>query len=191
MTNIKKLPHKDFFWCLSILLFSLIIVWPLLQPGFYSFHDEPQIANLYQMTRAFSSGQIPPRWAPDMSFNYGYPLFNFYYPLPFYLGSLFYFLFKTSLVWSLKFVFLLSVPLSGITFYFLMRKFFDRLSSFSGAVVYLFTPYRAVDLYVRGAVGEMWSFVFMPLVLLTLTNLINRKNLKNIFFLLFQSAGSF
>jgi len=185
----QKLFKKDFFWIVLIILVSLMAIFPLFRPGFYPFHDEPQIANLYQMVRAISSGQIPPRWAPDMSFNYGYPLFNFYYPLPFYLGSFFFFLLNKSLVWSLKLVFLLSVPLSGICFYLFARKFFRKETSFAGAIIYIFTPYRAVDLYVRGAVGEMWSFVFMPLVLFFFINLIEKRSLKNIFFSGLSLAG--
>jgi len=177
----KKLFDKDWFWLGLIILISLVIGFPLLKPGFYPFHDEAQIANLYEMIRAISGGQFPPRWAPDFSFNYGYPFFVFYYPLPFYLGSWFYFLFKNSLVWSLKLVFLFSLPLSGIFFYFLARKFFSRQFSFLATAVYLLTPYRAVDLYVRGAVGELWSFVFMPAVLLTFFNLLEKRNLRNEF----------
>ena len=189
MIKIKRLLDEDFIWCSLIFLASLIIIRPLFYPGFYPFHDEPQIANLYQMVRALSSGQIPPRWAPDVSFNYGYPLFNFYYPLPFYLGSFFHFFFGISLIWSLKLLFILSVPISGLVFFLLMRKYFSRSSSFFGAIVYLFTPYRAVNLYVRGALGELWSFVFMPLVLLTLINLTEKRSCKNFVFFAFSVGG--
>lgn len=178
----KKLFEKDFFWLSAIILFSLLAIFPLFKGGFYPFHDEPHIANLYEMIRALSSGQIPPRWAPDFSFNYGHPFFIFYYPLPFYLGAFFYFVFGLSLIWSLKLVFLFSLPLSGIAFYYLMKKFFKQTTACAGAVIYMFTPYRAVDLYVRGAVGELWSFVFMPMVLLTLLALAERRTLKNILY---------
>ena len=49
-------------------------------------------------------------------------------------------------------------------------------------IIYLFTPYRAVDLYVRGAIGELLSFVFMPLVLGTLVDVIREKKIKNSIF---------
>lgn len=185
----KGFVKKDVFWVVMILFVSLLAIYPLFRHGFYSFHDEPHLANLYEMTRAFSSGQFPPRWAPDFAYNYGYPLFNFYYLLPYYLGSFFYFVFNLSLIWSLKLVFALSVPLSGLAFYFLMKKFFGQAVSFAGAALYLFTPYRALDIYVRGSVGEMWGFVFMPLVLLTLTNLIRIRNFNNFVLVSFSLAG--
>ncbi len=185
----KKLAEKNYFWIVLVIAVSLLAIYPLFKSGFYPFHDEPQIANLYEMTRAVLGGQFPPRWAPDFSFNYGYPFFNFYYPLPFYLGTFFYLVFKASLVDSLKLVFALSLPLSGIAFFFLMRKFFGRWSAFAGAIIYMFTPYRAVDLYVRGAVGEMWSFVFMPLSWLCLVNVIQKRSVKNIIFAALSLAG--
>jgi hypothetical protein len=188
---VKKVIRKDIFWVVLILGLVLLQTRFLFAPGFYTFSDESHIANLYEMIRATSGGQFPPRWAPDMSFNFGYPLFNFYYPLPFYLGAIFPMVFKSSLIFSLKSVFFLSVLLSGIAFYFLCRKFFSRLVSFSSTVVYLYTPYRAVDLYVRGAVGEMWGFVFMPLVLLLALNLMEKRTLRTVVFLAPSIAGLF
>jgi len=189
MKKAKEWLKGDLFWILLVLAASVLAILPFFRAGFYTFSDEPHIANLYEMTRGFAAGQFPPRWAPDMSFNYGYPLFNFYYPLPFYLGALFHFICKTSLIWSLKLVFLLSVPLSGIVFYFLLRKFFRQQASFSGAILYMFTPYRAVDLYVRGAVGEMWAFVLIPLVFLAFWNLMEKARKQNLVFAALSLAG--
>jgi len=145
-----------------ILVLTIPAIVPLLRSGFFHFSDEPQIANLYQMVRAIGSGQIPPRWAPDMSFGYGYPLFNFYYPLPFYLGTVFYYL-TGSLVASLKLLFIITVPLSAYFMYKWLRLHTNKFNSLIGVIVYTYTPYRAVDLYVRGALGELFSFVFFPL----------------------------
>jgi hypothetical protein len=185
----RKLFKKEKYYLFFIVVVSILAIYPLLAPGFYSFSDEPHIANLYQMIRALKEGQFPPRWVPDMSFGFGYPLFNFYYVLPFYIGAFFNIILGTSLVWSLKLTFLLSIPLSGFSFYFFMRKFFGQAISFSSAVLYIFTPYRALDLYVRGAVGEMWSFVFMPLVLLGLVLVLEKRSSKNIAFLGLSLAG--
>jgi len=175
----KKILKKDIFWAFLVLFFSLLAIRSFFTFGFYPFHDESHIANLYEMTRAIKDRQIPSRWAPDMSFSYGYPLFDFNYPLPFYLGSLFYF-FGLSLVSSLKIVFLLTIPLSGISFFIFARKFFDNFFSFATSLLYIYTPYRAVNLYVRGAVGELWAFVFVPLLTWSIVRLIEKKNLSSI-----------
>ena len=175
----KKIFENKYFYPLLIIVISLLAIFPLFREGFYSFHDEAHIANLFEMTRAISSGQIPPRWAPDMSFNFGYPFFNFYYPFPYYFASFFFFIFNFGLIWSLKTVFILSVPLSGIFFYFMMNKFFSKNYAFAGSVLYMFTPYRAVDLYVRGALGEILAFVIMPLLFLFFYKAVEENRLRN------------
>lgn len=87
----KTLFKKDTFWLLLVIVVSVISIYPLFHKGFYSFHDEAHIANLYEMTRGISMGEIPPRWSPDFSYNFGLPFFNFYYLFPFYLGAFFLF----------------------------------------------------------------------------------------------------
>jgi len=154
---------KEKWFYLLILLFIIPAILPILRPDFYHFSDEPHIANLYQMIRAFESGQFPPRLAPDMSYGYSYPLFNFYYPLAYYLGALF-FKVTGSLIISLKLLFLITIPLSAIFMYQWLREHTDKISSLAGALIYVYTPYRAVDLYIRGALGETFAFLFFPLV---------------------------
>lgn len=174
-----KLVRSEWFFIVLILGASLLASIPLLHGGFFHFSDEPHIANLYEMIRAVISGQIPPRWAPDMSYEYGYPLYNFYYVLPFYLGSLFY-AFSHSLIFSLKMVFLVSIPLSGIFMYIWLRKHTDTWAALLGSILYIFTSYRAVDLYVRGDIGESLSFVLFPLVLWAVYKVFEKNRLKNV-----------
>lgn len=185
----EKTPQKNnnLLWLVLLALFLIPAALPLLKPGFFHFSDEPHIANLFQMYRGFISRQLPPRWAPDMIFGYGYPLFNFYYPLPFYLGSLLYH-FSGSLVFSLKAVFLLTIPLSAYSMYAWLRKHTDHLAAFAGSLIYIYTPYRAVDLYVRGALGEVFSFAIAPLVALTIYNSIKSRKLRHIGFLALSVA---
>src|SRR3990167_5156459 len=71
---------------------SLLLVLPtfafFLTDKMFTFHDETQIANLQQYFKALDFGQFPPRWAPDMHFEYGSPFLSFNYQLPYYLGYL-------------------------------------------------------------------------------------------------------
>lgn len=157
-----------------VLLLTIPVLAPLLRSDFFHFSDEVHIANLYQMYKAFVSGQIPPRLAPDMSYGFGYPLYNYYYVLPYYFGIFFYYLFH-SFVTSYKFILLVATLLSAIFMYLFLRKFTGRSQSIVGSFVYLYTPYRAVDLYVRGALGEILAFMFFPLVGLLIYNVGNKK----------------
>lgn len=176
---IQRLKKSKFFIPLLLILVALPTVLGIIGPGFYSLHDDMHPAWLYEMDRGIRGGQLPPRWAPDLSFNYGYPLFNFVYPLPFYLGEIFYLL-DFSLVASVKIVFLLSLLFSGLTMYFFLRRNFGSLFSFVGATLYLYTPYRAVDVYVRGVIGEALAFVFIPLVAWAIDRLVKEGGRKNL-----------
>jgi hypothetical protein len=175
----QKLKKSKFLIPLLLVLIALPTVLGMIGSGFYSLHDDMHPAWLYEMDQGIRSGQLPPRWAPDLSFNYGYPLFNFVYPLPFYLGEIFY-LFGFSLVGSVKIVFLLSLLFSGLTMYFFLKRNFGSLFSFLGATLYLYTPYRAVDVYVRGAIGEALAFVFIPLVAWAIDRLVKEGGRKNL-----------
>lgn len=161
-----------------IILFSLPATFALLVPGYFGASDDMHIAWLYEMNRAMMAGQIPPRFIPDLSFGFGYPLFNFLFPLPFYIGEIFH-LIGFSFVDSIKAVFFISIPLSALFMYLLLREFTSKALSFLGAIIYVYTPYRATDLYVRGAIGEIISFAIFPILILTIVKLTVASNKFN------------
>ena len=167
---------KKYFWLLIIIL-SIPAIKSLLVPGFFGASDDLHIAWLYEMDQALKIGQIPPRFVPDLSFGFGYPLFNFVFPFPFYIAEIFHFS-GFSLVDSIKLVFLISIPLSGIFMYLLIKKLSTSLLALAGAVVYMYAPYRATDIYIRGAIGEIISFIFLPLIALSIINIFPGKNNK-------------
>lgn len=150
-----------------LLILILPAVGALFMSGYFGASDDMHPAWLYQFDKALSSGQIPPRYAPDLSYGFGYPLFNFVFPLPFYIEEIFYKL-GFSLVYSIKAVFLVSVIFSAVGMYHLLRNWIGSLGSLAGALVYTYTPYRSTDIYIRGAVPESLAFVFFPLITLSI-----------------------
>jgi len=171
------MSKKDRIAILLVLILVIPAALPLLKGGFFHFSDEPHIADLYQMIRAIGSGQLPPRIAPDMSYGYGHPLFNFYYVLPFYLGSFIFGLTK-SLIDSYKIITLITIPLSSVAMYYWLKQHTSKFLSVAGAILYVYTPYRAADLYVRGSLGENYAFIFFPLTALFVYKCINKKDPK-------------
>ena len=167
----------------QIFLISIIISIPavlaLIPKGFYGASDEVHIAWLYEMYETIKLGQIPPRFVPDLSFGHGYPLFNFVFPLPYYIGTLFHYI-GFSLVDSVKLLFFLSVPFSAFFMYKLLRQFSNTFLSLVGTILYIYSPYRSTDIYVRGAIGEVFSFVFLPLILLSFVKITNKENSEEI-----------
>lgn len=172
MEKIGKFLNK-YLW-IAVLLLSIPAVWSLFTPGFFGVSDDTLVGWLYEMDKAVKIFQIPPRFVPDLSFGFGYPLFNFVYPLPFYIGELFH-LTGFSLVDSAKIVFGLSIPFSMFFMYRFLKEFLNKELSLAGAVLYVYAPYRATEMFVRGAIGEIVAFVFIPLVALSFIKLTKEK----------------
>ena len=154
--------------CLVIGLLILITIpgiAALLHPGFYTSHDgRHQITRLVHFHQGLVDGQLPVRWAGFALRGYGYPLFVFTYRLPFWFAEAWYRVFG-DLGNAIKFSFILSFLISGIAMYwflYLLTK--SKLAALTGSVLYLWAPYRFVDIYVRAALGEAWTFVFIPLL---------------------------
>lgn len=159
---------KSFKHILPIVAISLIPLFSVLvHPDMIHTHDGPMhLARVPAYLTALSNGQIMPRWAANLNYGYGMPLFNFYYHLPYLLGALFVAL-GTSLVLSFKLSLLVSFLFSGITMYLFASAFFQsRSKGLVTAVLYQFAPFHLVDLVVRGDPGELLAMGFLPLVLL-------------------------
>lgn len=158
-----------------LVLLSLIPLFDLLNPGLPITHDGQdhvaRIANFYQN---ISDGNIIPRWAPNLNWGYGHPILMFLYPLPSYSASLFHSM-GFSLVDSTKLVFAVAFILNTLFMFIFLREFLGDFPAFFGSLLYTFAPYRFVDLYVRGALGEHTAFVFLPLIFYFLLKLSKEK----------------
>lgn len=169
---------KNILMILIVCLFSYWSLQPILSPGFYSMHDDTQIARVVVMGNALREGQFPVRLVSDLGYGYGYPLYNFYGPLPYYIGGMLNALGIKGL-YAAKLMIGLGIVLTGITMYFFSSTFVGRLGGLVAAVFYLYAPYHAVDIYVRGAIGESWALVFIPIFLLGIF-LCHKNNSKGI-----------
>lgn len=171
----KKFQNFVIFGLLFLAV--LIASRDLLRPGYFSMHDDLQIGRLYQMDLCFRDGQIPCRWVPDMGYSYGYPLFNYYPPFPFYLGEAIHVL-GFSFIDTTKILFILGFLVSGVLMYLFSRKLWGDWGGLLSAVLYLFAPYHSVDVYVRGAMNEFWSLAFLPGVFWAAYEVVDRKDRK-------------
>ncbi len=158
-----------------ILIFSLLVTLPFFKSGYFPTHDgEWAVVRLGAMHRAVLSREIPVRWAGYQNFGYGYPLFEFTYPFPYYLGETFH-LAKIGLVNSVKIVFILSVFVSAIGMFIFLKEFFPLEGALLGSTFYLFAPYRMVNLYVRGSIGESLALAIFPFLFLIVYKLFKTK----------------
>ena len=166
---------KSFWPLVIVVVFAILASHTLLfQKGYFVMHDDLQMMRQLEMEKCFLDGQIPCRWVPDMGYGFGFPLFNFYPPLPYLVGEIFR-VFGFSFVNTVKIVFALSIIASGLAMYLLAKTFFGRLGGILSAVFYIWAPYHAVDVYVRGAMNEAWALAWFPLILWASYKLIHHK----------------
>ncbi len=161
---------------LAICLFALL---PLFHFGFFTIHDDEQIARLQQMYVILSQGQIPPRWVPDLGFGFGYPLFIFYPPLVYYVGALFH-LIGFSFINATKLVIGLGFILSAATMFVWVKKHYGNLAALFAAILYTYAPYHSVDIYVRGALSEFFSWIWIPAIFWSMDMLFEKFEKKYI-----------
>lgn len=149
---------------LALLLAAILpTIYPFLNSGFFTVHDDTQVARVVIMGRALREGQFPVRIVNGLGYGYGYPIFNFYAPLPYYAGGLLY-MFGLDALTSTKLMFVIGIIASVLVMGFVLYREMDLLSAIVGAVFYGYVPYKAVQIFVRGSVGEFWVLIFLPLL---------------------------
>lgn len=173
---------------LAILFLIVPAYFSLLRPGYFSMQDDLQAFRVFEMNKCFSDFQIPCRWVPDAGYQYGYPQFNFYPPLPYYLGSVLH-LAGFQYIDVVKILFVVGYILSAFAIYVLISSLLkDKWAGFVSAILYTYVPYKAVEVYVRGALSEFWAQIFFPLVLWAIYRLIKSGKIK---YLVWMSVSIF
>lgn len=159
-----------------LLVIGLILpsIWPLFHAGFFRLHDYTHVARLHQLDKALNDGHFPVRWVKDLGWGFGMPVFNFYAPLPYYLAEAFH-LIGFSFLNSIKIIFALTAFTSFLGMFLLAKKFWGKWGGILAAIAFVYSPYRAVDFYVRGALGELFAISLIPWVLWAITEVIDKN----------------
>ena len=155
---------KKIVGLIIILGCSFLMIRSLFISGYFPMHDDTQVARVVVMGRALRQGQFPVRWVSDLGYGYGYPIFNFYGPLPYYVGGTLYALGLTGLT-ATKIMMGTGLVLAGVTMYAAIADISGVSAGVLAALFYMFAPYHGVQAYVRGAVGEYYALIFLPLIL--------------------------
>lgn len=178
-----KLWHKTgnnkFGWLIGVLL--LVLFRPYLSAGVPFTHDgENHLARFANYKVAVREGQLPPRFAPNLVNHYGYPVFNYNYPLanllslpPSILGVSYELTFKILMMGAL----LMAVVGTAM---WLKLLGFSRSARWIAGGALLVAPFTANLIYVRGNVGEVLALGLFPW-LLWLTKRLEKKESVNWF----------
>lgn len=169
--------YKIFLFTFVIFLLTLPATIKLMRNGFFPMYDDMQVIRVEQMDKCLQDGQIPCRWVPDLGYGYGYPLYDYYAPLPYYFMEAVH-LIGFSFIDSVKIGFVASVYIGALFFFLLSRNFFSSFVSFFSTFVFVMLPFRAADVYVRGAMGESWGLAALPLVLWGYEYVVRKQSVK-------------
>ncbi|OGE32061.1 hypothetical protein A2631_03000 [Candidatus Daviesbacteria bacterium RIFCSPHIGHO2_01_FULL_44_29] len=161
------------------LIITCALLWPLLAAPYFTHHDDVQVIRLFEMNKCIQDSQIPCRWVPDLGGLYGYPMFNYYAPLPYYFGLLVYWITQTLTI-SAKVMFGVAFVMSYVFMYLAGRKLWGNAGGFVSGVFYSLAPYHSVLLFVRGAMGELWGVMCFPAILWALLRLKEKQSLGNL-----------
>lgn len=135
-----------------------------------------RFASFYKEVMA---GQILPKWAGQLDYGYGMPLFVFYNPLAYVIGFLF-IKFGLSLIATLKVSFVITYILAGIFTLLFCRKYFkDDKTAFFVTVMYQYSPFRLVEMLTRGNLGSLYSYAILPLVFYSIISFLSKKTYFN------------
>lgn len=141
---------------------TLFIIQNLWQPGLPAAADLPiHLYRTMEYQRAWSPGVIIPRWAPNLAYGYGYPLFVFAPPLPYLLGLAFQAT-GLPLETALKALIILTIPLYAMGMYLLARDLLNSIEAgLVAATAYAFAPFALREALLAG--GNVPQFLAIGL----------------------------
>lgn len=170
---------KKFLPLILLLALSYWSVKSLFSPGFFSIHDDTQVQRVFEMHKSLSDGMFPVRWVADLGYGYGYPIFNYYAPLAYYMGSFFMFLGFDSLI-ATKLMMGSGIIMAGVFMYLFAREFWGEKGGILSGLLYVYAPYHALNIYVRGDVAEFFAYAFIPVTFLAVYKIFSGLKSKSI-----------
>ena len=185
----KVLKDTDFIYYFCIVVVACILSIPILNKNLDIYFDDgiQHVARSYGTLKSFLNQGLHANIISEFTNGFGYSWNLFYGPLSTY-GIILFNLICGSFTSAYKIFNFVCLILSGIFMYKLMISITKNSNtSLLAASIYLTFPYHLTDWYLRNAIGEFISFVFIPLVFLGLYNLFNTE--ENHYYLSFGAIG--
>ena len=154
---------------LAALAISAAVWWPVTLPNFdfaSTADGKYHLLRLFLLDHSLRAGLWYPRWLPDLFMGFGYPLFNFYAPLTYYLGAVFIRL-GLDTYGALQAVAIGAVLVGTAGMYTLATGLLGTAPrGLFAAAAYVLAPYPFIThLYLGGGVAQMWGVALVPWVL--------------------------
>ncbi len=144
---------------------SLPAALPMMQNSFICADDMGFHAlRVAQTISLWERGIFFSRWSPDMAYGFGYPLFNYYAPLPAYIASAIG-VAGAGAQLGLRQTFAGLFFIAGFGMYGWLKTHFSRSGAIVGAAAYMYAPYFGYNIYFRGNLGESVGLALAPYAL--------------------------
>ncbi|MBQ9008085.1 MAG: hypothetical protein IJ088_01975 [Clostridia bacterium] len=167
----RKVWRREQVFAFYALLFFASL--PLFMPGIQLGQDlRFHFMRLEGLWRALSTGQIPSRVQAAWFGGYGYPVSIYYGDILYYPSALMRMM-GVPLVTAYKFYLFLVTYLTVLSTFVCFRRITGSvLPTVLVSSAYVLAHYRLYDVYIRAGVGEMSAFIFFPLILLGLWEMV-------------------
>lgn len=186
MKKIISLFRKEY---IIIIMLVIISLFPLYSPGFFKTHDG--IIHLYRTVGVYENIKNLDFFNKiyyNMLNGDGYGWGIFYPPLSAIIPAIFMCI-GFSLFTAEKIYLILFSILSGIFSYKLFKELFkDDFISLICSILYILAPYRINQIFIRGSMGEVALFTFLPLVILGIIKIL-KKEYKYKYYFIFGAIG--
>lgn len=164
-----------------IILIAILVSIPLFSSHYNIYYDDG-IQHVCRMMGTYQSiveGQTFPVIMSNFCNGFGYSWNLFYSPITAYVPLLLHFI-TNSFVLDIKIFMLLVSILLGIAMYEMMLVVTkNKYASLLSSVIYMLAPYRLTDMYIRMALAELTSFIFLPMVFHGLHLLFHNESVYN------------
>jgi hypothetical protein len=146
------------------------------------------VYRLVELERAAGQGVLFPRWLPDLGYGFGFPLFNYYAPLSYYLllalrG------FGLPVVAALQFGYALALVAISLGVFLWARAIFGSIAGLVAAFAAVYAPYVLYDALHRGVLAELWGLAFLALSLAALEHHVRQRTGRTLLWLVLAYAA--
>lgn len=157
---------KDLLALLLIFLIGFWGIWGLWKfAGLPTSHDSiSHMTRLYAYIEGLKDGNFPVLWGRRMYWGIGSPVLMLNYQIPYYFTLIWHYI-GFNLDNSFKLTLSFAHIASGILMYGALRIRYKQFPALVGAVLYIVAPYRFLNIFVRGALGEVFAVMFPPIIL--------------------------
>ena len=175
-----KYLYKYRFVFYSIMI-SIIVLYPYLSTTLNYEHDTFfHLSRIEGYAKAISNYDFLPSIYPLKNNNYGYISPSFYCDILLLIPAILYNL-NIPIIICYKVLLMIFTLISCFTIKEFISKFSKNdYSIYLGISLFIFATYRLTNIYVRGAIGEICAYSFLPIVLLGIYEFIFENKYKNL-----------